>query len=63
MATCDELWEKLQAATTSKSLVRKHLTPTLYQKLKGLKTKFGGTLADCIKSGGVTFFHFYVTSR
>ena len=51
MATVDGLWKKLEAACNSKSLLKKHLTPNLYYDLRGLKTKFGGTLADCIRSG------------
>lgn len=47
----DELWGKLQANPDCKSLLKKHLTNERFQKLKGLKTRFGGTLADCIRSG------------
>ncbi|BFZ09422.1 hypothetical protein BsWGS_12461 [Bradybaena similaris] len=47
----DSLYKRLQDAKDSKSLLRKYLTPNLYTQLKGLKTKFGGTLADCIRSG------------
>lgn len=47
----DQLFQKLRAATTSKSLIRKYLTENIYTQLKGRKTKFGGTLADCIRSG------------
>jgi creatine kinase len=35
----------------TKSLLKKHLTPTVYNKLKDKTTNFGGTLADCIRSG------------
>ncbi|KAK7494542.1 hypothetical protein BaRGS_00014195, partial [Batillaria attramentaria] len=50
--TCDQLWEKLQKeGKDSKSLLKKHLTEDLYKELKDKKTKFGGTLADCIRSG------------
>jgi len=51
MADVESLWKKLQSATNCKSLLKKHLTVDLYRKLKGLKTSFGGTLADCIRSG------------
>ncbi|KAK7089089.1 hypothetical protein V1264_024297 [Littorina saxatilis] len=51
MADVEALWKKLQGAANCKSLLKKHLTPDLFTKLKGLKTKFGGTLADCIRSG------------
>nr|AHC02701.1 arginine kinase [Nesiohelix samarangae] len=47
----DSLYQRLRDATESKSLLRKYLTPNLYTQLKGLTTKFGGTLADCIRSG------------
>jgi len=51
MASLEELWNKLKAATDSKSLLKKNLTEDIYNKLKDVKTKFGGTLADCIRSG------------
>lgn len=50
MSDLKELWEALKKAD-SKSLLKKHLTPARYEKLKNKKTKFGGTLADCIRSG------------
>ena len=48
-----ELWKRLKNASsdTCKSLLKKHLTPKLYEQLKDKKTKLGGTLADCIRSG------------
>ena len=52
-ADLEGLWKKLQTATNCKSLLKKHLTPDVYDQLKGLKTKYGGTLADCIRSGKV----------
>ncbi|XP_064598500.1 taurocyamine kinase-like [Liolophura sinensis] len=45
------LWEKLESAKDSKSLLKKHCTKKVYEKLKDKKTKFGGTLAECIRSG------------
>jgi creatine kinase len=51
VAETDRLYQALKQATTSKSLLRKHLTDNIYNNLKSLKTKFGGTLADCIRSG------------
>ena len=47
----DALWKKLQDATCCNSLLKKHLTPVLFKQLKSKKTKFGGTLAHCIRSG------------
>ncbi|ESO89232.1 hypothetical protein LOTGIDRAFT_183253 [Lottia gigantea] len=47
----EELWKRLQDANKSKSLLKKHLTPNIYNELKNVKSKFGGTLADCIRSG------------
>jgi len=44
-------FNKLQAATDCKSLLKKYLTPALYEKLKGLKTKFGSSLLDVVQSG------------
>ena len=37
----------------SDSLLKKKLTPELYEKLKDKKTKLGGCLGDCIKSGAM----------
>merc|ERR1712150_336209 len=45
-----ELWEKLNKGE-SHSLLKKHLTPELFEKLKSRKTKLGGTIYDCIRSG------------
>jgi len=45
-----DLWDKLNKSD-SQSLLKKHLTPALYEKLKDKKTKLGGTLAHCINSG------------
>lgn len=47
MADLEQLWSKLQ----HQSLLKKHLTPKLYEQLKTKKTTLGGTLADCIRSG------------
>ncbi len=47
----EELWNKLKNATDCKSLLKKYLTPEVYEKLKGKKTKCGGTLKECIQSG------------
>ncbi|XP_041355018.1 arginine kinase Oct f 2-like isoform X2 [Gigantopelta aegis] len=47
----DQLFSKLTEAKDCKSLLKKHLTKERFDKLKDLKTKFGGTLADCIQSG------------
>lgn len=52
-AEADRLYKLLKDATNSKSLLKKHLTDNIYNRLRGLKTKFGGTLADCIRSGKV----------
>ncbi|XP_076089779.1 arginine kinase-like [Mytilus galloprovincialis] len=50
MASLDELYNKLKKGD-SHSLLKKYLTQDVYDKLKGLKSKLGGTLADCIRSG------------
>ncbi|CAG5114807.1 unnamed protein product [Candidula unifasciata] len=47
----NNLFRKLREATDSKSLLRAHLTCNILARLKCLKTKFGGTLVDCIRSG------------
>ncbi|XP_076444654.1 arginine kinase-like isoform X2 [Babylonia areolata] len=47
MADLTKLWSQLQ----HQSLLKKNLTVDLYNELKDKKTKYGGTLADCIRSG------------
>ncbi|KAI8792366.1 arginine kinase Oct f 2 isoform X3, partial [Biomphalaria glabrata] len=49
-AEVERLYRKLIGATESHSLLKKHLTNNIYTRLKCLKTKFNGTLADCIRS-------------
>nr|AJW60778.1 arginine kinase [Haliotis diversicolor supertexta] len=51
MASLEELWGKLSGSSDCKSLLKKHLTKERYEALKDKKTKFGGTLAECIRSG------------
>ena len=46
----EELWKPLHESNSS-SLLKKHLTPEVYAKLKDKKTSLGGTLAHCISSG------------
>lgn len=46
-------FKKLQASD-SKSLLKKYLTPEVFDKLKGLKTSFGSTLLDVVQSGTYT---------
>lgn len=48
----EELWTKLKNGE-SHSLLKKYLTEDVYKKLKDVKTKLGGTLADCIRSGNI----------
>ncbi|TDG38422.1 hypothetical protein AWZ03_015156 [Drosophila navojoa] len=53
-ATLDKLeagFQKLQAATDCKSLLKKYLTKEVFDQCKGLKTKLGASLLDCIQSG------------
>jgi creatine kinase len=47
----DAGFKKLQAATDCKSLLKKYLTPEVFDKLKGLKTGFNSSLLDVIQSG------------
>jgi hypothetical protein len=51
MGDFDEISKKLNDAADCKSLLKKHATPERVAKAKGKKTKFGGTIADCIRSG------------
>lgn len=46
----DQLWTKI-SKSDSQSLMKKFLTPDVYNKLKDKKTSLGGTLAHCINSG------------
>ena len=47
-----DLWASLDGQKGEhKSLVKKHLTKELYEKLKDKSTSLGGTLAQCISSG------------
>ena len=45
------LYDKLYANHGHTSLLKKNLTPSVYEQLKLLNTKFNGVLADCIRSG------------
>ncbi|KAL8624982.1 hypothetical protein ACOMHN_039869 [Nucella lapillus] len=52
----ERLWERLQhpppgVAVNPKSLLRNNLTQDVFDELKDKKTRFGGTLKDCIRSG------------
>lgn len=47
----EELFKILTSATDCHSLLRKHLTQAVFDKVKEKKTSLGGTLADCIRSG------------
>jgi hypothetical protein len=51
MGEVAELWAKLDGASGCKSILKKCLTKEIYEQLKDKKTKLGGTLADCIRSG------------
>ena len=47
-----DLWASLDGQKGDhKSLVKKHLTKELYEKLKDKNTSLGGNLAQCISSG------------
>ncbi|KAK6045604.1 ATP:guanido phosphotransferase protein [Cooperia oncophora] len=47
----EEGYAKLQAAQDCKSLLKKHLTKAVVDKLKRKKTRLGATLLDVIQSG------------
>lgn len=55
MGDLQELFTKINSATECKSLLKKNLSTEIYDKLKDKKTSFGGTLADCIRSGEADF--------
>mgnify|MGYP001102777544 CR=1 FL=1 len=50
-AKCEAAYKKLQASKECKSLLKKHLTKDVVEKLKAKKTALGATLYDCISSG------------
>ncbi|GFN93646.1 Arginine kinase [Plakobranchus ocellatus] len=47
----EEMFKTLTAAEDCHSLLRKHLTQAVFDKIKAKKTSLGGTLVDCIRSG------------
>ena len=47
----EEMFEHLSKAKTCKSLLKKHLSKDVYEKLKEKKTSHEATLGDCIISG------------
>ena len=51
----EDLWKALDSqpsdAKSHRSLLKKHLTKDLFEKLKDTKTSLGGTLAQCMSSG------------
>lgn len=47
----EELFKKLSSAENCQSLLHKHLTQAVLDKIKAKKTNLGGTLADCIRPG------------
>jgi arginine kinase len=51
LAKLDAAFEKLQAAPDCKSLLKKCLTPAIYQTLRTRRTESGATLLDVIQSG------------
>jgi len=50
-AKLEEAFKKLQAASDCKSLLRKYLTPEVFEKIKNRKTPLGASLLDVIQSG------------
>jgi len=57
MSTPDELFAKLEAQVygtekgQTKSLLKKDLDKATFEAIKDKKTKFGGTISECIRSG------------
>jgi len=47
----EEAYRKLQESEECHSLLKKHFTESVKDKLKYKKTKLGGTLYDIIRSG------------
>lgn len=46
----EELWKKLKNGESS-SLLKKHLTEPIFNKIKNKVTYMNGTFADCIEAG------------
>ena len=51
----EAMFKKLNESEECKSLLKKHLTKEIFEKVKDKKTALGGTLADCIRSGMFVF--------
>lgn len=49
--TIEEQFKRLNDAKGAKSLMKKYLTKEVFDELKNKKTKYGGTLSQCINSG------------
>ena len=49
----EKLYKTLQDSTANNSLLKKHLTAKVKDKLKYKRTKLGATLSDVIKSGKI----------
>ena len=47
-------FQKLEAATDCKSLLKKYLTKDVFDQLKTKKTELGATLLDVIQSGKIS---------
>lgn len=47
----EEQYNRLTSATEAHSLLKKYLTADVFNELKNKKTKYGGTLSQCINSG------------
>lgn len=55
LAKLEAGFRKLQDAKDCKSLLKKHLTEEVFNKLKNLQTGMGATLLDVIQSGKLFF--------
>ncbi|KAK3726488.1 hypothetical protein RRG08_005092 [Elysia crispata] len=55
MADAQKLYDMLKADKNCKSLLSKALNDKVFGELKDKKSKFGGALADCIRSGILTY--------
>ena len=55
----EDLWASLEKQPSDpkghRSLLKKHLTKEVYEKLKSKTTSLGGTLAQCMSSGEFIF--------
>jgi hypothetical protein len=60
----DELWSRLKdSGSQCTSLLKKHLTPQVFEKYRNTMTSYGGTIRDCMASGEFRCINLLVLSE